>query len=881
MEHYKQRMSQTGKCNSEEKLSTPCGHKRVEKQRKLMKKSQSVECLVSECTNERKTNLTKSSSIQILNLRDSGIDDNCSQCSVAETLPSYPAMVPVAQLLRRKSLSHNSLPSPGPTSIKVSPVSQSVPVLATHPVKASTNIETRVTTPIYNRMTTRSCSNIHAASLQSCKSMELLTGDDLEEIHATLTVNIAKESVSPGPPIPKRTSSTLENCTISDEYLLNQGKRLSQILNFSPTKKEHKGPIKSLFKKVGTLLKKNKDSSPSSSPMMPRRHSSSAKSRFRLELPSPTGTEVRSLGGQWSDAEYDKPNIRSPSQLSLQKQPSQSSLLSPQSNLGEPNRHNQRTFDEKEKQEVYDIAVPTQIPPRNQEYLEIISSATKPSVKENLYENHCMDQMEEDFYLSPPPHGYNVPSKQDSEDELDYENKPIECGANNSITFNGSQLHDYQLPNSVSQTAVPSTPSTIYENSEIRTTSKNGIALGKEELHVYDVPKPLPPPLPPKAASSLSSDIPAPPLPPKHTQTTEKYINNDNSNSKPNSLHLGQPMISDKQLVQSSASSKPTSETDIPNVSDIIKQMNTDSECSITQSRLTSVHRKSGRVHTYPVLQRKRKPSTLSDIYYEDITDWIPNSETSDTLSVPQQLQATISEPNLSCNSQIYDTIPDDVIDEPEDEYIPMKGGISVRNGIIKTQRSSSNVTEIGHVALLQQIMSNKQMLGVQQQAARKPPKKLPLPLPKPGKHSRFPSPAGPPSKQSPARPNCSSTPIAPPAPPPPPIATLPKWTPEAKIHNTSCSIPSAPPAKPNTFPSVPIVPPAPPPPPPPVSNITQQTAHTPPILPPKPFSFPSPPVPPPPPALSMLPNPKQKPVLTPPVPPQKPARPHRRPLLL
>ena len=68
----------------------------------------------------------------------------------------------------------------------------------------------------------------------------------------------------PSPPIvPQRVSAYLQNCTVPDDYLLKQGKRLSQMLNLTPKKKE-KHTFRSLhaaFSKVGTLL--NKGRSPS------------------------------------------------------------------------------------------------------------------------------------------------------------------------------------------------------------------------------------------------------------------------------------------------------------------------------------------------------------------------------------------------------------------------------------------------------------------------------------------------------------------------------------------------------------------------------------------------------------------------------------------
>jgi len=68
----------------------------------------------------------------------------------------------------------------------------------------------------------------------------------------------------PQPPIvPQRTSAYLQNCTVPDDYLLKQGKRISQMLNLTPKKEENRTfkSWQAAFNKVGTLLKKGRATS--------------------------------------------------------------------------------------------------------------------------------------------------------------------------------------------------------------------------------------------------------------------------------------------------------------------------------------------------------------------------------------------------------------------------------------------------------------------------------------------------------------------------------------------------------------------------------------------------------------------------------------------
>ena len=100
----------------------------------------------------------------------------------------------------------------------------------------------------------------------------------------------------PSPPIvPQRVSAYLQNCTVPDDYLLKQGKRLSQMLNLTP-KKEEKHTFRSLhaaFSKVGTRLKKGR--SPSLAENTPQFSPSPTKTKKPLGFPdTPTWKADRS-----------------------------------------------------------------------------------------------------------------------------------------------------------------------------------------------------------------------------------------------------------------------------------------------------------------------------------------------------------------------------------------------------------------------------------------------------------------------------------------------------------------------------------------------------------------------------------------------------------
>ena len=228
-------------------------------------KSQSVGCLLTlmeflEC--EQSTDISRTSSQ--ITLRDSGFDDSNDSMNGSKHSSSI-------QDSREKSGSLDNLISSCfwdvPWQAHTSPA-MSVPSFAE-------DAETHMSPTTSQENPPQHATNLNAATLKSAQSVELLTEEDLDTItNATLVpshdkANHAEMNTTP-PPIPRRSSAFLENCTIPDEYLLSQGRRINQLMQFTP-KKEEKKHFKSLqaaFTRVGTLLKGSK-SSPTDAPHTP------------------------------------------------------------------------------------------------------------------------------------------------------------------------------------------------------------------------------------------------------------------------------------------------------------------------------------------------------------------------------------------------------------------------------------------------------------------------------------------------------------------------------------------------------------------------------------------------------------------------------------
>ena len=175
----------------------------------------------------------------------------------------------------------------------------------------------------------------------------------------------------PSPPIvPQRVSAYLQNCTVPDDYLLKQGKRLSQMLNLTP-KKEEKHTFRSLhaaFSKVGTLLKKGR--SPSLAENTPQFSPSPTKTKKPLGFPdTPT----------WkADRQYDIAVLapippKEPEYLEIVADQTQfsPSPMKTKKPLGFPDTPTWKA----DRQ--YDIAVLAPIPPKEPEYLEIVADQTQ------------------------------------------------------------------------------------------------------------------------------------------------------------------------------------------------------------------------------------------------------------------------------------------------------------------------------------------------------------------------------------------------------------------------------------------------------------------------------------------------------------------------
>lgn len=101
--------------------------------------------------------------------------------------------------------------------------------------------------------------NLHASSLKSCKSIQMLSGEDFEAMASNLHEDIlsTKEIAVELPTVPKRRSAFLKNCVVTDDYLIRQGKRLSGLPLDSIASGEEN---RSVFKRVGDKLKKVRSS---------------------------------------------------------------------------------------------------------------------------------------------------------------------------------------------------------------------------------------------------------------------------------------------------------------------------------------------------------------------------------------------------------------------------------------------------------------------------------------------------------------------------------------------------------------------------------------------------------------------------------------------
>lgn len=453
------------------------------------------------------TNLDKSwTSSQ--ELRDSGFQDQSeteSQNNLPLELSAQTCTIDgtTVYLRRRRSVSTENVSKSLQTSKRIS---TSVPSLAVHTRKAKGD------------QGDGDQPNLNAAKLKSYKSMELLTGEDFEAIQSNLTTDSQSSSnLDSVPRIPKRISSHIENCTVSDDYLLKQGKRLSQILNLCPPKKSEKNHFRQFMNKItGTLLKKNK--SVCTSPPIP--------TLSQCELGSPAAPSYPT-GPPPPVA--PRPDLDIPS-------PMHSSYISANSIQSGPISLNSSAVAQLGSRQPKLQPLPASPGKKKQQqqpdYLQIVSPATSSS-KPRLpaYENHDLDENSQNFYQVPPlpkdgtdtiyenndldvnsQNFYQVPPSPNERGTI-YENNDLDENLQNyyqvpptphqKVTSNSYENHEAGGDMQQSFYDVPPLPklleSTIdseedsYENKGIACGPKNEITFNNNPLHIYSTPKSVTP----------------------------------------------------------------------------------------------------------------------------------------------------------------------------------------------------------------------------------------------------------------------------------------------------------------------------------------------------------------------------------------------------
>ncbi|XP_064383402.1 uncharacterized protein LOC135332026 [Halichondria panicea] len=348
--------------------------------------------------------------------------------------------------------------------------------------------------------------------------MELLSGDDFEAIgenignHTTLTAQPHEPTLDSPPSIPKRNSSFLNNYSISDDYLLKQGKRLSQVLNINVTvKSEEKGHIRSFFAKVGTMLTRRKRN-PSSlstasvqSPQSPRPTMSPFDASLTCPFPSNRSPSSPISGTLLARTSNTQDFSTSPGRLSEEDE---YDIVVPQ------------PLDQVKEKNPYDVAIsqlPVPLKTPIPDYLRIIPADGDTS---SIYGNHEMEDTH--FYQTPPfqPHQHSLNDEHDL-----YKNKFIQKGANGSITLDGSMLNDYQIPPPPSAETRMSYDNELYENNAIKRGANGAITFNSRNLHDYQTP--------PSRTNAIDASNTPPPLPSK-----ELYSEPNLKNSNPPSHEL-------------------------------------------------------------------------------------------------------------------------------------------------------------------------------------------------------------------------------------------------------------------------------------------------------------------------------------------------------
>ena len=390
--------------------------------------------------------------------------------------------------------------------------------------------------------------NLHVATLKSWNSMALLTSDDIEAIQARcqlqreslahtsslVTVQRSASDTVP-PPVPKRLSSCMENCTIPDDYLLTQGRRMNNVS--SASRKEEKGTLKTLQSAFTTLLKKTRKSPDRSqttpSPTTSRRFlgfpdtpaSMLQDSSFSSAYPTNKTFQVDACEFQYPIDPPSAPQTHSPEEnllsqseswQTLQFQPYDAMLDSEDATASNPvYESTPKTPTVRVKHlhngqlpvEEFDVAVPIKIPPRKKEYLTIVednsapedSSTKKPPKQPTLHGCEASppvgdykDARNCKLHVNRTQTPINGIEQHRSvhtggaEPVSSYENRGIEASPKRATNLSGSTLHIYStpLPSSLS---VVGTQSNL-PNEKIQPLSTGEIAVSAERLHTYSVP---------------------------------------------------------------------------------------------------------------------------------------------------------------------------------------------------------------------------------------------------------------------------------------------------------------------------------------------------------------------------------------------------------
>ena len=501
----------------------PAVQKESDKMPKFLVKTQSDGCLLSGIKSESDNNLCQTLSQEIL--RDSGFHDCHSSSGSLQSLQE--ATANISSLAR---FSHKA------------------PLIRANSDNSPTTSDPRFTEDVSSGDT-----DLHAS-----KSMELLTNADLETIRdIAMSAVDSPEEVSQNasskppppipPPIPERSCAYIHNCTIPDEDLLRQGKRISQMLQLTPKKEEReRKPLRSLqaaFGRISTLLRKGNSSSHSSpSPTSGRKGLGFPDSPVlrRKEThpgdisPPKKPAEINSLGVRMSRVEYAEVNIWEKPSLDFSKSSTPPPAVARKPGAGTSPMTSPLSYDiatalsSSSGTRIGGRATTVSSRPLNTQNKKLsLSASDLTKDRGNALENERQDfsntvphpkhqvlpkkrrtvideydiavpvkiPQREHRYLTvlietPPPspqHGKLPPSK--------YENNTLEMKSSSCIQLDGRDVHIYSTPKpkSVSH-ATPSTGACTlvakYENQGIQNGPSNRINFGNSPLHVYDAATP-------------------------------------------------------------------------------------------------------------------------------------------------------------------------------------------------------------------------------------------------------------------------------------------------------------------------------------------------------------------------------------------------------